>query len=205
MCLNRNFTLSISRKILNLLRFFFALCISGVAGLAVADYEAGVNAAFAGDFDTAYKEFSAAAEEGLDLAQYNLAILYFTGQGVEQDLKAAFEWTEAAAQQGHLAAQFNLATLYYDGQGVARDRDLGVEWFTRAAKAGHPDAAFVLAKMYEEGEHVPEDLAMAHAWAAMAAKNEHADGAALRDQIQAELSSAQLSQARRQFATWQIE
>ena len=47
-----------------------------------ADYEDGVNAAFAGEFDTAFREFSIAAEEGLDLAQYNLAILYFTGQGM---------------------------------------------------------------------------------------------------------------------------
>ncbi len=48
---------------------------------ASADYEDGVNAAFDGDFDTAFLEFTIAAESGLDLAQYNLGILYFTGQG----------------------------------------------------------------------------------------------------------------------------
>ena len=170
-----------------------------------ADYEAGVNAAFAGDFKTAFKEFSEAAEAGLDLAQYNLGILYFTGQGVQQDLAAAFKWTEAAALQGHLLAQFNLATLYYDGQGTARDRDAAVGWFSRAGKAGHPEAAFVLAKMYEEGEHVSNDPVLAHAWASMAASNEHADAEALRETLERRMNPDQLSQARRQFAVWQIE
>ena len=71
-----------------------------------ADYEDGVNAAFNGDFETAFHEFSVAADEGLDLAQYNLAILYFTGQGVDKDVSEAFQWTKAAADQGHVAARF---------------------------------------------------------------------------------------------------
>ena len=89
----------------------------------IADYEDGVNAAFNGDFETALHEFTLAAEEGLDLAQYNLAILYFTGQGVERDLDEAFRWTEAAAMQGHVGAQFNLGNLYYAGDGVVENKD----------------------------------------------------------------------------------
>jgi len=188
-------------------KFSLFLILSGffVAPATLADYEDGVNAAFNGDFDAAFLEFSLAAESGLDLAQYNLGILYFTGQGVNRDLEKAFEWTEAAAQQGHIAAQFNLASLYYEGQGVKRDRDLAVEWFSRAAKGGHPDAAFALAKMYEEGEHVRKNPVMAHAWASMALANEHADAAVLRESLEKRMSSEQMSQARRQFALWQIE
>ena len=64
-----------------------------ITPVSFADYEAGVNAAFNGDFETALYEFTIAAEEGLDLAQYNLGILYFTGQGVEKDMSEAFRWT----------------------------------------------------------------------------------------------------------------
>lgn len=185
------------------------ICLSVTFVLAAmparADYEAGVNAAFAGDFDTAFKEFSQAAAEGLDLAQYNLGILYFTGQGVVQDFVAAYQWTEAAALQGHLAAQFNLASLLYQGQGIKQDRDLAIEWFSRAGKAGHPDAALALAKMFQEGEHVQKDPVLAHAWAGMAAANEHADGTELRETLERRMSAEQISQARRQFAMWQIE
>lgn len=190
---------------LKLLGFFVAVVLQCSASVVRADYEAGVNAAFAGDFETAFREFSIAAEEGLDLAQYNLGILYFTGQGVEQNLEAAFKWTESAARQGHLAAQFNLATLYYDGQGTPEDRDLAVTWFSQAGKAGNPDAAFVLAKMYQDGEHVKKDPVLAHAWASMAASNEHADAPGLKQTLERRMSAEELSQARRQFALWQIE
>ncbi len=170
-----------------------------------ADYEDGVNAAFAGDFETALREFTTAAEAGLDLAQYNLAILYFTGQGVAQDLGKAFQWTEAAALQGHINAQYNLGSLYVAGQGVDRDVDAGVDWFARAGKAGHAAAAFALASLYHAGDELAKDEVLAHAWASQAVYNEHPEAQALKNQIEGELNPDQLGQARRTFARWQIE
>ena len=164
-----------------------------------ADYEDGVNAAFKGDFETALYEFTVAAEEGLDLAQYNLAILYFTGQGVEQDAAEAFRWTEAAAMQGHVAAQFNLGSLYYAGDGVEADTTKAVELFEGAARAGHANAALILANMYADGEITSDeepslyaqlsnyistlfsdeqartDLVLAHVWANVAIANENSE------------------------------
>lgn len=190
-----------------------------------ADYEDGVNAAFKGDFETALHEFTLAAEEGLDLAQYNLAILYFTGQGVEQDLAEAFRWTEAAAAQGHVAAQFNLANLYYAGDGVEADQAKAVALFETAAKGGHPNAALILANMYADGEISSDaelgiierisrflfgaaggdDLVLAHAWANMAIANESDQAEALRVELESRMNAQQISDARRQFALWQIE
>ena len=170
-----------------------------------ADYEDGVNAAFKGDFETALHEFTVAAEEGLDLAQYNLAILYFTGQGVDRDMGEAFRWTRAAAEQGHVAAQFNLGSLYYSGDGTDVDRDKAVEMFGLAARAGHANAALLLANMFNDGDHVNRDAVQAHAWASMAIVNENLEAVALRETIQGRMNPEQLSQARRLFARWQIE
>ena len=194
----------------------------------LADYEDGVNAAFKGDFETALHEFTLAAEEGLDLAQYNLAILYFTGQGVEQDTAEAFRWTEAAALQGHVAAQFNLGSLYYAGDGVEADTTKAVELFEGAARAGHANAALILANIYADGELAAEeepglftnlrrylpallsdeqasnDLVLAHVWANVAIANENSEADALLADLEGRMSAEQLSQARRQFARWQI-
>lgn len=195
----------------------------------LADYEDGVNAAFKGDFETALHEFTLAAEEGLDLAQYNLGILYFTGQGVEKDSAEAFRWTEAAAQQGHLAAQFNLASLYHSGDGVAADNDKAVQFFESAARGGHAGAAVVLANMYADGEigmdeepglfdrfsrylsglisgdQGGEDLVLAHAWASIAIANESIEADDLLADLEGRMSEGQLTRARRQFAQWQIQ
>lgn len=170
-----------------------------------ADYEQGLDAAFSGDYQTAFREFSAAAEAGLDLAQYNLAILYFTGQGVAQDFEQAFKWTELAALQGHLGAQANLASLYLEGSGTAKDIASGIEWFSVAARGGHPGAAFALANIYHEGDPTDQDEVFAHAYASLAVLNEHPDAEAFRNQLESQLDQNSLSQARRLFARWQIE
>ncbi len=184
---------------------FVAIILTLLVSGANADYEAGVNAAFNGDFDTAFLEFSAAAEAGLDVAQYNLAILYFTGQGVDQDFELAFKWTEAAALQGHVNAQFNLGSLYFDGNGVKQSNILGMEWFKSSGRAGHAGSAFALAEMYREGERVSKDLVEAHAWAAKAVASAHENGLVLQKEIEEDLSPSQLSEAKRLFARWQIE
>lgn len=199
----------------------------------LADYEDGVNAAFKGDFETALHEFTLAAEAGLDLAQYNLGILYFTGQGVERDVVEAFRWTEAAALQGHVAAQFNLGSLYYAGDGVEANPEKAVEMFRLAGRAGHANAALILANMFADGElsttdamagepglfdrltsYVSElfygspandDLVMAHTWANVAIANESGEADVLRTELEGRMSDEELSRARRQFAQWQIE
>ena len=190
---------------------FSIVCASSIfllplsSTVALADYEDGVEAAFSGDYDTAFKEFTIAAEEGLSLAQYNLGILYFTGQGVEQDFDEAFEWTKRAAEQGHLNAQFNLGSLYLEGQGTQVSVLEGVNWFTQAAKNGHANSAYTLAKMHQEGDFVDSDLVLAHAWAAQSEINEHPEASSLKKEIAQDLSTEEIRQARRIFATWQIE
>ncbi len=189
-------------------RFFLVAALSCVvlsSATARADYEEGVNAAFDGDYDTAFREFSAAAEEGLMLAQYNLGILYFTGRGVEADTKQAFRWTLAAAEQGHTAAQFNVASLFFTGEGTKRDPERGAQWYARAARAGHPQAAAALAQVYEEGDGVAPDLVTAHAWASYAVLNEAEGAQSYRESLESKLDADQLAKARRLFARWQIQ
>ena len=182
-----------------------AVAFGNLALPADGDYEAGLEAALAGDFETARREFTIAAEAGLDVARYNLGILYFTGQGVERDYEQAFRWTEAAALQGHAGAQLNLGSLYYFGHGVGEDRDKAVEWYGNSARAGNAAAAFTLAEMYRDGDHVDRDPVLAHAWAAWAARHDHPEGGAMMEELESRMRPEQLSDARRTFARWQIE
>ena len=193
------------KNILSVVYVPFVSWLVLIGQTAQADYEDGVEAAFSGDYDTAFKEFTIAAEEGLSLAQYNLGILYFTGQGVEQDFDEAFEWTKRAAEQGHLNAQFNLGSLYLDGQGTQVSVLEGVNWFTQAAKNGHANSAYTLAKMHQEGDFIDSDLVLAHAWAAQSEINEHPEASSLKKEIAQDLNEAEIRQARRIFAAWQIE
>ena len=171
---------------------------------AAADYEDGVNAALSGDYATAFREFSIAAESGLDMAQYNLGILYYMGQGTAKDFDAAFRCTSLAAAQGHVAAQFNLAALYYEGQGVQQDREEAFRWYESAAAANHSPAQLSAARMLMEGNGTARDLVRAHVWASFAMENEPEQAVRLRSEIERDMTEQQLSEARRMYARMQI-
>jgi TPR repeat protein len=53
-----------------------------------------------------------AASQGHAAAQYNLALMYFSGQGMVQDFSEAAKWYCKAADHGHANAQYNLSLMY---------------------------------------------------------------------------------------------
>ncbi len=184
------------------IRTLLLSCVIVTSMQAYGDYEDGVDAAQNGDFATALKEFTAAAEEGLDLAQYNLAILYFTGQGVEQNYDLAFKWTKAAAEQGHTNAQFNLGALYYTGSGTRVDLGAALQWYSNAAQAQHAVAQYNLATMYENGEGTDLDLVQAYFWANASQYNEYSEATILLQALAAKMTREQITAARGEFARW---
>jgi len=187
-----------------LIRCAGAILFFLLASQVQADYEAGLEAAQNGDYETAAREFTAAAEEGLEVAQYNLAILYFSVVGVEQDFDEAFRWTAAAADQGHTQAQFNLGALYYQGQGTGRDRETALEWYIKAGNENYAPAQYNIGEMYFRGDGIRKDIIRAHAWISRAIENEHQTAAELLEEIEADMSDAELSEARRMFARLKI-
>ena len=54
-----------------------------------------------------------AAVQGNALAQYELAMMYYKGEGVVRNLPLSKEWMEKAAVQGNALAQYELAMMYY--------------------------------------------------------------------------------------------
>ena len=77
---------------------FLMLFIASVAQAASLDV--GVKAYDNGDYKTAYEEFSVLAEQGSVLAQSNLAVMYWNGEGATQDDKQAYMWLILAKYNG---------------------------------------------------------------------------------------------------------
>ena len=64
--------------------------------------------------------YTLSANKGNSYAQFNLAICYENGDGVEKDMTKAIEFYTLSANQGNSRAQFNLAICYKNGNGVER-------------------------------------------------------------------------------------
>jgi TPR repeat protein len=67
------------------------------------------------------EHYKKAADQGLEFAQYNLALSYYYGRGVEKSLVKAAEYHRKAAEKGYTLAQYELAQLYLSGEGVEED------------------------------------------------------------------------------------
>ncbi len=90
-----------------------------VAPAALAqDFDAGLEAAEAGDYAEALKQWRPLAEQGDADAQYNLCVAYYYSKGVERDHAEAARSYRLAADQGDAGAQFCLAAMYDLGEGV---------------------------------------------------------------------------------------
>jgi len=94
------------------------------------------------------------AELGDMNAQYNLADLYYRGEGMPQDYAGAFKWYKKAAEQGHPGAQYGLGFMYYRGEGVPQNYIEGYVWSSVASAKNAKDAnqqlAFIRSKMTPE-------------------------------------------------------
>ena len=74
------------------------------------DYYFGVNGKQI-NYVKAVEWFRKAAEQGNDVAQYNLAMCYERGEGVVKDLAEAVKWFRKAAEQGEAEAKARLEEL----------------------------------------------------------------------------------------------
>ena len=81
------------------------------------------------------------------MAQFNLGLMYYHGQGVAQDFKAALVWNRKAADQGHADAQFNLGAMYANGQGVLQSIPTALIWVHKAAAQGGASALEALPQL----------------------------------------------------------
>ena len=145
------------------------------------------------------------AERGNVIAQYNLGLMYFAGQGVARDHAQAAKWFRKAAEQGDGPAQYNLGLLYEEGQGAQRDLVEAAMWYRKAAEQGYVYAQDKLGFMYGAGEGVPTDLVQSYLWLSLAAAAGDADASAYRAFIEAGMTQEQITEARRLVDQWKPE
>lgn len=86
------------------------------------------------------KKLIKSAKLGDAQSQYELAVCYATGDGVELDLQKSRFWYEKSAIQGDGDAAFNLAAMWLHGEGGVRSKKKAIQWFKKAAKNGSSDA-----------------------------------------------------------------
>ena len=87
------------------------------------------------------------AIQGLPLAQYRLAFLYYVGGNtIKRDISKGIEWLTLASDQGMPNAQYELSMIYYNGESgeIAPDYNKAKELCRKAAEQGLPAAKLAM-------------------------------------------------------------
>lgn len=71
---------------------------------------------------------------------YELAVAFYTGEGVPESEQLAVFYFEKAATLGHAGAAYMLGDSLLDGVGAPRDRAEALEWLVAAGELGHRGA-----------------------------------------------------------------
>jgi hypothetical protein len=114
-----------------------------------------------------------AAEEWHYDALLTLALMYYNGEGFQQDYEEAFGLIEYLAEdRGGLEAQFVLGVMYYNGHGISRDYEKAFKWYVKAAEQDCAEAQFILSIMLYMGQGIRRDYEEAAKWLTKAAEQE---------------------------------
>jgi TPR repeat protein len=178
------------------------LVLSYAVPVAAGSLEDGRAAHEHRDFAIAERLFRPLAEHGNAIAQYNLGVMYYKGEGVPQSYPHAVSWYRHAAWQGDASAQLELGLMCYKGQGTLQNYAEALTWFPKAADQGSAQAQFNLGAMYANGQGVPQDYIHAHMWLSLSAAKCETRAVNLRDIVAAKMTVAQVAEAQKLAREW---
>lgn len=131
-----------NRLILLPIILLLALPPQAQAGLSEA-----LQAYASGDYETASKEATQAANQGVREANRLLGEMRQTGRGLPQNDALAWAHYSKAAMSGDGESQYRLGQMYEQGQGVPQSFAEAAKWYQRASQEGHSGAKARLGKL----------------------------------------------------------
>jgi TPR repeat protein len=146
---------------------------------AFPDYQSGLDAYNRGDFTRAITEWQAVVESPPGTVDpairaetlYAIGMIFWLGQGVQQDTRESASWLQLAAEMHHPGAQTKLGFLYSKGQGVRQSNFEAFKWWQMAANQGDADAQYNLGVLYRDGLGVEPNPEESMKWFREAAMN----------------------------------
>ncbi len=154
-------------KFIGLLVATILLLISFFPIYSIAD--AGLDEFNAGNYQKALEIWDNELQKDPNSAElnYNLAMLFDMGLGIEVDESMAKKHYLRAAEKNYAPAMFKLGVI------MAKENDYpqAARWWLKASSSELPEAQYNLAKLYRDGQGVEKDLYKAKFWFKKAAES----------------------------------
>ena len=140
--------------------------------------------------------YKKAALQDDPVGKWLLGRLILSGAVPPRDLNEAARWLQKSATHGDAFGQYLLGSLKLERQDYAQ----AATWFRKAAMQGMPQAQAQLGLLLKQGQGVSLDKSEAYVWLLVSydSGNQAANVASTLAQLQAELSTEQIDQAKSQ-------
>ena len=116
--------------------------------------------------------YGKAAQKGNAIAENNLGLLYYRGEGTAQDYPKAFAWFSRAAEQGFDAAQNNLGAHVPERHRRGTRLRQGPRLADQGCLSGQLKAEWSLGQIYSHALGVPRNYSQALVWYTKAAQQD---------------------------------
>ena len=121
------------------------------------------------NYKLAREIYEVLAQEGDAKAQYNLGLMYASGDGVSYDAAQAASWYKKSASQGYREAQYALAVMTFNKELEDLDYTQAIKWYQAAAAQGHVRSQENLGMLFYRGDAIEQDINSSIYWFQLAA------------------------------------
>lgn len=136
-----------------------------------------------GQYEQAFAIYDSLAKAGDAKAQFNLGLMYQSGDGVNANLEQAVYWFGEAAKQGYTEAQYTLAAMVFHRDIQTLSYPQALELYRKAAINGHTKSQLNLGMLYYRGEVIERDLNEAVLWILRAAEQNNSEAQSILGQM----------------------
>jgi len=98
------------------------------------------------------KELKKSAKNGDIVAQRDLGICYYAGNGIEVDKEEALEWLNKAANSGDAISLYYIGKMYEERQVSGENSEKAWQYYKEAAEKGIAEAQYKLGMALLEGK-----------------------------------------------------
>ena len=121
------------------------------------------------EHSSAFERALQAATLGHPEAEFDVGLMYLSGDGIAKDAPQALVWLLKAGNHDVIDAQYNAALMYLTGDGIDTDTEQAFVWMTKAALNNCVDAQYNLGLMYDKAHEADQSFA----WLTKAAELGH--------------------------------
>ena len=113
--------------------------------------------------DCNFQQHLILARQGNVENQYQVALCYYYGLGVDTNAEKSLYWLQQAVAQKHTRAMYQLAE-FHNRHDKYHDSALAMKWYKQAASSDYVPAQLRIAEMYVDGKGVSKDYVEAYKW-----------------------------------------